>query len=97
MSRRLIRHLKKKKNRCVVRTSGHRANQDGVELDDGTENVLSVGRCCRVLAMELEDQTLILLLQQDQDVLQEECVEICNGETSMKELCVCSFVNISVC
>lgn len=60
----------------VVRTGGHRANQDGVELDDGTENVLGVGRCCRVLAVELEDQTLVLLLQQNQDVLQEECVEL---------------------
>lgn len=59
----------------LVHTGGHRTNQDGVELDDGTENVFGVGCYCRVLAVELEDQTLVLLLQQDQDVLQEECVE----------------------
>lgn len=60
----------------VILTGGHRPNQDSAELDDGTENVLGVGRCRRVLAVKLEDQTLVLLLQQDQDVLQEECVEL---------------------
>lgn len=65
--RRFIRHFKERRKTAVsvVRTGGHWANQDGVELDDGTENVLGVGRCCRVLAVELEDQTLVLLLQQD--------------------------------
>lgn len=76
MGSRFIRHLKNKKNSSVVCTGGHRANQDGVELDDGTEDVLGVGRCRRVLAVELEDQTLVLFLQQDQDVLQEERVEL---------------------
>lgn len=60
----------------MVRTGGHWTNQDSVELDDGAEDVLGVGGRRRVLAVELEDQTLVLLLQQDQDVLQEECVEL---------------------
>lgn len=73
-------YRKKKKSTktevSVARTGGHWTNQDSVELDDGAENVLGVGRCRRVLAMKLEDQTLVLLLQQDQDVLQEESVEL---------------------
>lgn len=70
---------------CVVRTGGHWTNQDSVELDDGAEDVLGVGGRGRVLAVELEDQTLVLLLQQDQDVLQEECVEL----WKVKNSCLC--------
>lgn len=51
------------KRLSVVRTGCHRTNQDSVELDDGTENVLGVGSCSWVLSMELEDKTLVLLLQ----------------------------------
>lgn len=67
--------ISRKQAMSVIRTGGHRTNQDGVELDDWTENVLGVCCCCRVFAVELEDQALVLLLQKDQDVLQEECVE----------------------
>lgn len=59
-----------------VLTGGNRTNQNSVEFDDRAEDVLGVGGAGQVLAVELEDQTLILLLQQDQDVLQEDRVEL---------------------
>lgn len=57
-------------------TSRHRTNQDGVEFDDRAENVLGVSSGGLVLAVELEDETLVLLLQQDQNVFQEDHVEL---------------------
>lgn len=57
-------------------TCGHRANQDGAELDDRAEDALGVGGAGLVLAVELEEEPLVLLLQQHQDVLQEDHVEL---------------------
>lgn len=56
-------------------TCGHGAHQYSVELDDGAEGVLGVRGARQVLAVTLQDETLILLLQQDQDVLQEQRVQ----------------------
>lgn len=47
----------------VVRTSCHWTNQDSVEFDDGAEDVFGVGGTGRILAVEFEDQTLVLFLQ----------------------------------
>lgn len=38
-------------------------NQDSVELDDGAENVLGVGGADQTLAVESEDQALVLFLK----------------------------------
>lgn len=51
-------------------------NQDRVEFDDGAEGVFGVGWIGLILAVEFEDQTLVLFLQQNQDVLQEDCVQL---------------------
>lgn len=59
-----------------VLTSGYWTNQDGVEFDDRAEDVLGVSSAGLVLAVELEDETLVLLLQQDQNVFQEDRVEL---------------------
>ena len=58
-------------------TSGHWTDQHGAELDDGAEDVLGVGGAGHILAVELEHQTLVLFLQQDQDVLQQNRVQLC--------------------
>lgn len=50
-------------------TCGHRAHQHSVEFDDGAEDVFGIGRASQVFAVTFEDETLILFLQQDQDVL----------------------------
>lgn len=60
----------------AVLTSGHWANQHGAELDDGAEDVGGVGGAGRILAVELEDQPLVLLLQQHQNVLQQNGVQL---------------------
>lgn len=57
-------------------TCGHRTDQDRVQLDDGAEDVLAVGGAGHVLAVEPQDESLVQLLQQDQDVLQEDGVEL---------------------
>lgn len=57
-------------------TCGHGAHQHRVELDDGAEDVLGVGRAGQVLAVALEDEALVLFLEQDQDVLQQQRVEL---------------------
>lgn len=59
-----------------VLTCGHRTNQHRAELDDRAERVLGVSGAGLVLAVELEDEALVLLLQQHQDVFQEEGVEL---------------------
>ena len=43
-------------------TCCHGADQHGVELDDGTEDVLGVRAAGQVFTVALEDQTLVLLL-----------------------------------
>ena len=53
---------KKVKNTAGL-TSGHRSNQDSVEFDDGAEDVLGISNAGQILAMKLEDQTLVLFLQ----------------------------------
>lgn len=57
-------------------TCRHRTNQDSVEFDDWAENVLGVSSAGLVLAVELEDEPLVLLLHQHQDVFQEDGVEL---------------------
>lgn len=47
------------------------AHQHSAELDDGTEDVFGVSSTCEVLTVTPENKTLILLLQQHQDVLQQ--------------------------
>lgn len=56
-------------------TCGHRAHQHSVEFDDGAEDVFGVRGAGQVFAVTFEDKTFVLLLQQDQDVLQEQCVK----------------------
>lgn len=57
-------------------TCGHRTNQDAAQFDDWAEDALGVGSAGLVLAVELEDEPLVLLLQQHQDVFQENHVEL---------------------
>lgn len=59
-----------------VLTGGHWTNQDSVELHDGAEGVFAVGNIGHVLAVKFEDQTFILFLQKNQDVLQEDGVQL---------------------
>lgn len=71
--------VKKQDNRRRIRgepTCGHRAHQHGVEFDDGAEDVFGVGAARQVLAVTLEDQTLVLFLKQNEDVLQEQRVQL---------------------
>lgn len=56
-------------------TCGHGAHQYSVELDDGAEGVLGFRGARQVFAVALQDETLVLPLQQDQDVLQEQRVQ----------------------
>lgn len=44
-------------------TGRYGSNQDRVEFDDGAEGVLGVCSARQVLAVKLEDETLVLLLQ----------------------------------
>ena len=60
----------------LVLTSCHRTNQYSAEFDDGAQDVLGVGGARRILPVELEDQTLVLFLQQNQNVLQQNSVEL---------------------
>lgn len=57
-------------------TCGHGADQHRAELDDGAEDVFGVRRACQVLTVTLEDETLVLFLEQDQDVFKEEGVQL---------------------
>lgn len=66
-----------------ILTSGDWTNQHSVELDDRAEDVLGVRGTGWVLAMEFEDQTLVLFLQQNQDVLQEDGVELWEEDNSI--------------
>lgn len=61
---------------CVALTSCNWSNQDSVEFNDGAEGVLGVCGADQTLAVESEDQTLVLFLQQNQNVLQEDCVKL---------------------
>lgn len=58
-------------------TCGHLANQHSIEFDDGAEGVFAVSCGCQDLAVALQHQFVILLLQQHQDVLQQQSVQIC--------------------
>lgn len=60
-------------------TCGHLANQHSVEFDDGAEGVFAVSCGRQDLAVALQHQFVILLLQQHQDVLQQQSVQICPG------------------
>lgn len=62
-------------------TCGHRAHQHSVEFDDGAEDVFGIRGACQVFAVTFEDETFVLFLQQDQDVLQEQSVKFW-GETA---------------
>lgn len=52
-------------------TCRHWAHQHSAEFDDGTEDVFGVSSTCQVLTVTPENKTLVLLLQQYQDVFQE--------------------------
>lgn len=57
-------------------TCGHGADQHRVEFEDGAEGLFGVGRAQRRLAVALEHQFLVLLLQQHQKVLEEQHVQV---------------------
>lgn len=48
---------------CVALTGCYWSNQDSVEFNDGAEGVLGVCSADQTLAVESEDQTLVLFLQ----------------------------------
>lgn len=71
--------VKKQENRQGIRrepTCGHRAHQHAVEFDDGAEDVFGVCAARQVFTVTLEDQTLVLFLKQNEDVLQEQRVQL---------------------
>lgn len=72
---RIQRHAARRRLTC-----GHRAHQHSVEFDDGAEDVFGVSGARQVFAVTFEDETFVLFLQQDQDVLQEQCVKFWKGD-----------------
>lgn len=57
-------------------TCGHGADQHRVEFEDGAEGLFGVRRAQCCLAVALEHQFLVLLLQQHQKVLEEQHVQV---------------------
>jgi len=60
-------------------TRGHGADEHRVEFEHGAEGLLVVQRAQRRLAVALEHQFLVLLLQQDQEVFEEQHVQVWGG------------------
>lgn len=60
-------------------TCGHGADEHRIELEDGAEGLLGVGGAQCRLAVTLQHQLLVLLLQKHQEVFEQQHMQICTG------------------
>lgn len=64
-------------------TGGHRADEDGAELQDGAEGLLGVRGAQPRAAVALQHQPLVLALQKHQQALQQQHLQIWGGGTAL--------------